>query len=83
MLNEAKTKVLMIYHTRLRKWIIPGGHVEGHEAPHEAALRETKEETAGNHAPQEMDGARWVTKVELLQLDTFESIRQLCRTLMA
>lgn len=139
-LNREKTKVLVIYHPRLQKWVIPGGHVENDEAPHEAAVRETKEETgidahlflteqplltipAGTETPlpfpvallresipatskvpahhhidfiylahaeepagdpplHEMNGARWVTKEELLHLDTFESIRQLCRTLM-
>lgn len=139
-LNKEKTKVLMIYHKKLQKWLIPGGHVEGYETPHEAALRETKEETgidarlvfpeqpllastdssevslplpvailreaipantkteAHYHidfiylaeaqentldaALHEVDEVRWVAKEEVATLDTFESIKQLCRKLM-
>lgn len=32
-------------HKRLRRWLQPGGHVDPGEAPWEAALRETREET--------------------------------------
>lgn len=32
-------------HKRLGRWIQPGGHVDAGEAPWEAALRETREET--------------------------------------
>ncbi|PSP30882.1 NUDIX hydrolase [Halobacteriales archaeon QH_10_67_22] len=32
-------------HGRLGKWLPPGGHVERDELPHEAALREVREET--------------------------------------
>lgn len=32
-------------HDRLGKWLPPGGHVERDELPHEAALREVREET--------------------------------------
>lgn len=44
-LNPDKTKILVIFHKKLRKWLIPGGHVDPHEAPHEAAVREVREET--------------------------------------
>ncbi len=39
----------LIHHPRLRRWMLPGGHVEDHENPAEAALREVDEET-GHHA---------------------------------
>jgi len=32
-------------HERLGKWLPPGGHVDRDELPHEAALREVREET--------------------------------------
>ena len=32
-------------HRRLRRWLQPGGHVDAGEAPWDAALRETQEET--------------------------------------
>lgn len=32
-------------HGRLGTWLPPGGHVDAGEAPHEAALREAREET--------------------------------------
>lgn len=38
-------KVLLIYHSKLQKWLPPGGHVEANETPAEAARREVKEET--------------------------------------
>jgi 8-oxo-dGTP pyrophosphatase MutT (NUDIX family) len=38
-------KVLLIYHSKLQKWLPPGGHVEADETPSEAARREVREET--------------------------------------
>jgi 8-oxo-dGTP pyrophosphatase MutT (NUDIX family) len=35
----------LIRHPRLRRWMLPGGHVEPEENPAEAALREVSEET--------------------------------------
>lgn len=32
-------------HERLEMWLPPGGHIERAEAPHETAIRETREET--------------------------------------
>ena len=37
--------VLLHRHKRLRRWLQPGGHVDPGEAPEDAALRETYEET--------------------------------------
>lgn len=47
--------VLLIHHKKMNKWLPPGGHMDPNEIPHEAALRETFEET-GLHVeliPQE------------------------------
>lgn len=38
-------KILLIYHSKLEKWLPPGGHVELNETPVEAARREVLEET--------------------------------------
>jgi len=38
------SEVLLMNHSKLGKWIQPGGHIEGDETPNEAARRETKEE---------------------------------------
>ena len=44
-LNNAKSKVLMVFHKKLNKWLFPGGHLEQNEMPHEAVVREVREET--------------------------------------
>jgi len=38
-------KVLLVNHPRYDKWLPPGGHIELHEDPEEALLREIEEET--------------------------------------
>ena len=43
--NREATKLLMVFHKKLNSWVIPGGHLEPNEYPHEGALREIKEET--------------------------------------
>ena len=44
-INPEKTKLLVIFHNKLQKWLPAGGHMEPNELPHEAALREVFEET--------------------------------------
>jgi len=41
--NEGK--VLLLKQERSKFWLLPGGHVENNELPHEAAVREVLEET--------------------------------------
>lgn len=43
--NKNRTKMLLIHHKGLNKWLPPGGHIEDNEVPHEAAIREVYEET--------------------------------------
>ncbi|MBT4648969.1 NUDIX domain-containing protein [bacterium] len=38
-------KVLLLLHTKLNKWLFPGGHIEPNESPDKAIMREVKEET--------------------------------------
>ena len=44
---ENKT-VLLMYNKKLKKWLQPGGHIEGLEHPIETAIREALEETGIN-----------------------------------
>src|SRR5919202_4264642 len=41
--HEGRT--LLLLHRKLGKWLPPGGHIDPHELPDAAALREVKEET--------------------------------------
>ena len=36
---------LLLWHRKLQMWLPPGGHIDPHELPHEAAIREVLEET--------------------------------------
>ena len=40
-----QSNVLLLFHPKLNKWLPPGGHLENHETPPEAARREVLEET--------------------------------------
>jgi len=59
-----QSKVLLIHHRNLDKWLPLGGHIELHEDPEEAALREAKEESGldieilGERPPTTGDGTR-------------------------
>ena len=46
--NPQRTKILVIFHNKLNKWLPAGGHIEKNELPHEAAIREVYEETGIN-----------------------------------
>ncbi len=38
-------RTLLLLHRKLNKWLPPGGHIDPHELPDAAALREVSEET--------------------------------------
>lgn len=43
--NKSRTKVLLIHHAKLGKWLQPGGHCDGNEDAYEVAKTELEEET--------------------------------------
>ena len=38
-------RTLLLHHRKLGLWLPPGGHIDPHELPHLAAIREAREET--------------------------------------
>lgn len=43
--NADRTKVLLVHHAKLNRWLQPGGHADGDEHVLRVALREAEEET--------------------------------------
>jgi ADP-ribose pyrophosphatase YjhB (NUDIX family) len=43
--TDAEGRILVVRPTYSKEWMLPGGPVERGETPHEAAIRETREET--------------------------------------
>ncbi len=69
-------QVLLIYHKKFNKWTPPGGHVEGDELLHEAALREVMEEVGlqaeiigDEHLNFSYDLAHTIPRPFLIQLE--------------
>src|ERR1051325_4809691 len=77
-------KVLLIHHRKLDKWLPLGGHVELHEDPEQAALREAREESGfevellGERPPTTEPGTRALIAPRFLDIhritDTHEHI---------
>jgi 8-oxo-dGTP diphosphatase len=42
---DSQKRILLLWHRKYQKWMPPGGHMDEHEIPEEAAIRECKEET--------------------------------------
>lgn len=43
--NHSRSKVLLVHHAKLNRWLQPGGHADGEEDIINVALREAQEET--------------------------------------
>jgi ADP-ribose pyrophosphatase YjhB (NUDIX family) len=59
-------RTLLLLHRKLGIWLPPGGHIDPHELPHDAALREVREET-GYEAELLAKGEDWGTAQRLPQ----------------
>src|SRR5215472_17482854 len=78
------SKVLLIHHRKLDKWLPLGGHIELHEDPEQAARREAKEESGldvellGERPPTTSPGTRALIAPRFLDIhritDTHEHI---------
>ena len=78
--------ILMIKHKKLRKWLLPGGHVEENELPCEAVVRTglhnhidllylcraLNVDTAQQET--EIDSIGWFSPKEAVKLDTYEDV---------
>jgi 8-oxo-dGTP pyrophosphatase MutT (NUDIX family) len=64
LLSPDKTKILMIHHKGLNKWLCPGGHYEGDVPLRISALRELTEETG---FPE--DKVDWLRHEDFVALD--------------
>jgi 8-oxo-dGTP pyrophosphatase MutT (NUDIX family) len=79
-----ESKVLLVHHRRLSKWLPLGGHIELDEEPETAALREAKEESGlevellGERPPTTGPGTRALIAPRFLDIhritDTHEHI---------
>ena len=74
-----ENKVLLIYHNKLKMWLPPGGHIKENELPHEAAIREVKEETGidiiiPNNFPNSYKGEPTVTLLPMISHMQLEAI---------
>jgi 8-oxo-dGTP pyrophosphatase MutT (NUDIX family) len=74
--------VLLLFHRKLRMWLPPGGHIEPHELPDDAALREVLEETGvraqliGELGPDAPGGPRRLIRPAGVQLETIRPDHQ-------
>ncbi len=63
-IDPVSKKILLVFHSKFKKWVQPGGHIENDEFPEETVKREVYEETGykieiiGEHFPREDDFIR-------------------------
>lgn len=62
-IDMTKGEFLLIKHKKLGKWLPPGGHLEANEAPEDAAIRETFEETG---LQVKIEGKRYPTQSDFI-----------------
>jgi len=77
-------KTLLVYHKKLRMWVAPGGHIDAHETPEQALMREIAEETglaveivAEKRAPDPADGkVSFLHRPRHVQLENIDGFHQ-------
>jgi 8-oxo-dGTP pyrophosphatase MutT (NUDIX family) len=57
-------RTLLLLHRKLGKWVPPGGHIDPHELPDQAALREVREESGLE--VELMSRSSWLGTVQVL-----------------
>jgi ADP-ribose pyrophosphatase YjhB (NUDIX family) len=67
-------RVLLLWHPTLAMWLPPGGHIEPHELPDEAAVREVAEEAGltvvlTGQPALDLDAPRQLVRPEGIQLE--------------
>lgn len=63
--TNAAGRVLLVQPTYKPQWEIPGGAVEAEESPHQAALREAREELGVDMVPGRLLVVDWVPRREV------------------
>ncbi len=69
-----ESRVLLVHHRKLGRWLPVGGHIEIGENPEQAALRETREESGlevtliGERPPREFPGTTILTAPSYLDV---------------
>jgi len=75
-------KVLLIHHRKLDKWLPLGGHIELHEDPEQAALREAREESGldvellGERPPTTEPGTRALIAPRFLDIHRINDVHE-------
>ncbi len=73
-------RTLLLLHRKLQKWLPPGGHIDPHELPDVAALREVEEETglkvALLDAGEEQGPVRRLSQPLCVQLETINETHE-------
>lgn len=59
LVNGDNTRVVMLYHGKLNKWVQPGGHCDGDSDVLRVAMREAREETGLNVRPLDLELWPW------------------------
>jgi 8-oxo-dGTP pyrophosphatase MutT (NUDIX family) len=77
-----ESKVLLVHHRKLNKWLPLGGHIELEEDPEQAALREAREESGfdvellGERPPTTEPGTRALLAPRFLDIHRINDVHE-------